>query len=251
MNKKNKKYKKYLIVLVLVICIIGAIMVLKEPTPEEIRDNTVNAMNNVKAYKYSMAANTATDNLSINGETDLKNKRARLKISLTSEGTTIPVETYVVDDVSYLKIFGQWTKKTLSGSLEDEDNVKNLIEILKISRVNLIKNKSNESFYVLEVMPDNKKLLEYLEKQTEAASDFKDIKTNMIVWVSKKDNLVKKTEIKITDPTDENAYLIISLEISDYLQQLDIKLPEEAKTARWASESGSENGSEDTNTTMA
>lgn len=229
----NKKKYLMVLVLVLVVCVTVAIIVLKEPTPEEIRDNTVNSMNDVKAYKYSMAVDTATDNILIDGEIDLKNKRARATISMTSEGTTIPVENYVVDGVSYLKIFGKWTKKTLSGLLEDEDYVKNQMEILKSSRVNLIK---NESFYVLEVMPDNKKLLQYLGKQTEVVSDFKDIKTNMIVWVSKKDNLVKKTEIKITDTTDENAYLIILLEISEYPQQLDIKLPGEAETARWASE---------------
>lgn len=228
--------KKYLTVLILLVCICIAVfgyIYIKSSTPEEIRDNVMNALNNVETYKFNMDVVSWEDNIATNGEVNLKNKNARLNVDVTSEGMTMPMVIYVMNDISYLRMFGKWTKKSLTNSFEDEDYLKSQMEIIKHSEIDLIK--EDENFYVLSVKPsEREKILEYITKRADInVHDSENANISMKVWIEKSDNLPRTIEIKAMA---DDVHLNIINDISEYNKPLEIKLPGEAETAKWVSE---------------
>jgi len=228
--------KKYLIILGALLCIVVIVVGLsiKDLSSEEIRDNSIEALKNVDTYEFGMNITSEEDSILINGEVDSKNKKAKSKMTLTSEEMNIPVEIYLIDDVTHLKMLGSWTKKSIATTFDDEDYLRSQMEIIKYSEVEISENESSEKFYVLDAKPDKKKFLEYIEKQMELKiNGTEDIDTAMKVQIEKDSNLPRKIYIKMkTKDIDLNTIL----EISEYNKKLDIKLPGEAKTAKWISE---------------
>ena len=203
--------KRYLIIPGALLCIVVVVagLYLNDMGPEKIRDNSIAALKNVNDYEFSMNITSGEDNIAIKGEIDSKNKRAKSKLDMTSGGMSIPAEIYLIDDITYLKMLGSWTKKSIVTTFDDEDYLRSQMEIIRYSEVEISENESIGEFYVLNVKPDKEKFLEYIKRQTELKiAGNETIDAVMKVWIGKDNNLPGKIYIKMkTKDTGLNTVL--------------------------------------------
>jgi hypothetical protein len=273
------------IVLIVITATLGCISQQETPmTAVDIKDRAVHSCENVNTYTFTLSMNdtlawpsdkdTITINVSIkgDGEVDLAHKKAK------SEGTfsffePVKFESYIIDDILYMKEKSQgddqWTKRNLSdadeswgfGYLEKQK------ELLKISRVERLEDEAVNGVdcYVLSIQPDPQKYVEIWAEQAtqigypqefskclcflyaETVSHLWSVK----YWIAKETYLLMKAYNRFT--LDESYYQIIDrlseppytfyfpkvyrgVEYSvsyGYNVEVDIELPKETKNASW------------------
>ncbi|HEX9897396.1 MAG TPA: DUF6612 family protein [Dehalococcoidales bacterium] len=255
----------------------------KEVTAEELLTNTIAAMEKVNSYKidYDMAMEMevvgGTDPMQMTmdgsgtGAMDVRNKKMQMNMDMDMEipgtGTskmnmTMSMEMYLVEGWLYTKMnipgMGeQWTKMETPDEIS-QDQAAQLMALMKSSTTNTIKGSEKVKgvdCYVLEIVPDMAKLMEWLMSQqgSDLTGDIdlsqfdisKMIKSfGLKYWIAKSNYQIMKAEAEMAMDMDAETVgaseedfesmtmtMDMGMIFSDYNKTVNIQLPEEALDA--------------------
>lgn len=221
-------------------------------TAEQIRDKSVEAMDNVHSYAFDMGIKMSVEegqgvtamDMTGNGRVDIKNKRMYSKIDVGMLGMTMSTETYLIDNMQYIMLPTMgWVKNETEADIwETQDFVKSQRDLMKDIEVKLCgsENVNGVDCYILEMKPDKDEILQLLGQQmgdisgissTEMSEMIKSIELKE--WIAKDTFLVRRTVTDMQMETEGKTLNIeVTLNVYDYNKAMNIELPEEAKNAQ-------------------
>jgi hypothetical protein len=150
---------------------------------------------------------------------DLLNNRLGVKGSMISSITgmrnEIDTEIYMIDDVVYAQVLGQWMKSQISEEdmekiLQQQDELEPLLELLETSKIERLEDEiiGGKSYYVIKIIPDVRKLFEMILQEQAGAGTVEKEKldelnlekmvqnVSVIWWVDKESFFLEKQTMK-------------------------------------------------------
>ncbi len=221
----------------------------KQLTAEEITAKSRGVMKNVDSYASDIETevNTSVSLSRINGSSkvDLKNKRSYLKTTTDTSfvpmrGIQMKMESYIIGNTSYTKVYGNWRKTEIQGLWAEPTNTMTMatIEGIEFSLIGseIIR---GVDCYIVESKPNPGEVIGTLIQTTEGTNISADYRSLLInstkniefrQWISKSDFTVRKIYLlHETEDRGTHSSAKTIIEIYDINQPMDIELPEEAK----------------------
>ncbi|MFC2154003.1 DUF6612 family protein [Candidatus Altiarchaeota archaeon] len=255
---------KVFAVVALFVFLTGCVATSLQPTPEEIRDRTLEAVMNVSSYSFDMSmqmdvrgvrnGSEANSTLGIfgSGEVDVANQKSRLSLEMTNPqipgGTPEGVNTtiFFIKDKVYMKLFKTWIYQKLENAedvWEQQNQVRSQSRLLRDAELVVLPDEilGGEDTYVLKVTPDKIKVLRYMAEQSktpELSSLTEDELANMsqnlkefsvTQWIRKTDYLpLRFNTILVLASENSTVTMHMDMNVSDYDQLFIIEPPGDA-----------------------
>ncbi|MEA3255265.1 MAG: DUF6612 family protein [Candidatus Altiarchaeota archaeon] len=222
-------------------------------TAEEVRDKSIDAIDNVKSYAFDIDMSIsapvkeqgkATMDMTGEGRVDIENKRVYNKMDMGTMGMTTSTETYIIDNMAYIKSpSAGWMKKEAGTDMwETQDIVKSQKELMKDIEVTLSGSEkvNGVDCYILVMKPSRDELIQLLTQEigdtssisaTEAGEKIRSMEVRE--WIAKDTSLTRRS-VTIMQIEAEGKLVDMTLitDIYDYNKPMNIELPEEAKDAK-------------------
>jgi|Deesub1362A_J573_1020465.scaffolds.fasta_scaffold02522_11 hypothetical protein len=221
------------ILVIVILAVSAGYLILSTPSAGEIVEMTLNSMENVKSYRFSMDSEmnmstigekTASILMKMRGEGAVNYGERKIFVSTISEihgeegDMSIESDVYLMNDTMYMKMRSpemgeQWMKMKLPEELVEqswssEDQIKQQMMLLNSSEVRRLPDEkvNGVECYVLEVKPDLQKFWEAIKSQyslgelqgmNEAILEeaLKNSEISMKEWIAKDSKLPMKSEI--------------------------------------------------------
>ncbi len=258
-NKKVNVLKKYniTIVLLLALLLLVSISCTKELTAEEIRDKLIDANSNLHYYSLDLKMDLGMSgdlgygnqrlslDINMNGYVDADDKKGHLKGTVSVFGMTLPMETYIDNNVIYTSSQGAWQKSVSDVSWDQNDQMQQYLDLIKSGSLELLESK-DDGYYSLKLKADNKKVIELMKKQMPSSGSQMDLekgsvkKYDVTFKVNKKTFVVEHSttdvEMNVGDGASTVEYdMHIEMGVSDVGKKQQVVIPEEAINAPLAS----------------
>jgi len=220
-------------------------------TAEQIRDKSVEAMDNVHSYAFDMDIKISIEeqgmrsmDMTGNGRVDLKNKRMHSKIDVGMMGMTISTETYLIDNMQYIMLPTMgWVKNETEANIWEKENlVKSQKDLMEGIEVKLLgsENINGIDCYIIEMKPNKEEILQLFGQQMGDTSGISSAEigemirsTELKEWIAKDTFLVRRSMADMQMETKGKTLNIeMTIDIYDYNKDMNIELPEEAKNAQ-------------------
>jgi len=241
-------------------------------TSEQLQEKLISANTGLKSYSLDMTMQmdmstaiqgqqmTITSDMTSKGDIDRVNKKLVLKgitrAAIVGMKTEMDMETYVIDDYLYAKTMNTWMKMKLSDDIwTEQDQISQMVALASSGSVILLEDETidKNSYYVLQLNPDVKKIVELAlkkEQQDDLLNDdmnFADMIRNYqsTIWVNKDTFVIEKSKTIMTIVmTPENMgkknltsgdielNYTIDVKISNINKDVTIMLPPEAANAK-------------------
>lgn len=239
---------------------------------EELKDDILNANTAIETYTGSMSMHMdmvtetadesvdATSSLEATIQFDRPNKKAAIQgvMSMLVNGNPFDTEvnTYLMGTTAYTESMGRWTKIEIGESAwEQQDQINQMTSLMESGTIRQLPDQTmnGKTYYVIEIMPDIRKLAEIVFEQQNIEYemdqlDFGDLiqEYSATIWVNKNTKLIEKTDIAIemvlsketfkeTTAVEEGTRIVINSQTQVVLDEINgpvsITLPEEAQTA--------------------
>ena len=222
-------------------------------TAEEVRDKSIEAIDNVKSYAFDIDMSIsapvkeqgkATMDMTGKGRVDIENKRVYNKIDMGMMGMTTSTETYIIDNTAYIKSPSSgWMKKEAGADMwETQDIMKSQKDLMKDIEVTLSGSEKMNGVdcYILVMKPSRDELIQLLTQQmgstpsisaTEAGEKIRSMEVRE--WIAK-DTFLTKRGVTIMQMEAEGKIVDMTLimDIYDYNKPMNIELPKEAEDAK-------------------
>lgn len=231
----------------------------KKLTAEQIRDRSVEAMQNVDSYAFDMNMDMTMKvkgdesqmmgmketkiAMTGNGKTDLENRKMHMEMDMDMLGMKVDMESYIIDNLQYIKMpmFG-WVKNKTSADIWDKQNyAKFQSDLMRGIEVNKLEDEKvdENDCYVLSMKPDVKKIFELMNQQmgsdasTPDMEDLEAIKgVELREWIAKDNYLVMKMTMNMQmEKGGTLADMDMTMRLYDYNKPMEIVLPKEAESA--------------------
>ncbi|HEX54540.1 MAG: hypothetical protein DRO94_02215 [Candidatus Altiarchaeales archaeon] len=242
----------------------------KKLTAEEIRDKSIDAMQNVKSYAFDIDMDIATKRegevvgigtgemnfkISGDGKIDMNQKKMYSKMTVDFLGMKMEMEQYVIGNTQYINIpmFG-WVKNETAEDVWSLEYVHMESEIMRNSPVILSGTEmlNDRECYILDINPRTDDILRLISKQylSTSSTDIEGIKESLKSlkvreWIDKNTFLISRMGIDMeTEYENTTMNISITMNFYDYDKPMNIELPEDARNARDMSEIGAMLGTE-------
>ena len=260
--------REFAVVLALVVVVTSGC--LGSVNADEVRDDSLDAMENTETYRFDMEMNMTMDGLGgemegfsvdMTGEGAVNESSERMRMSSTTDiGEGTEQQTYVVNDTVYTKTEmggdGSWyrmdSRSEVSQTWNSSAPAGDYEEILEISEVSHegTETVDGESAYVLSLDPDPDAYTDLLKERLNGATDggtpplFGDggatvEDASARYWISEKTGHVLRTRSEMDlsfgmGNTGESMSATVEIDVRmyDHGEDVSVELPDEARDAR-------------------
>lgn len=260
MNKINKKILTFVAagcILLLIGCIGEEKPTIEKLTAEQVRDNSLEAMQKVDTYAIDvdidmlmkggevsmLGAKEMTMSVQGEGRVDEGNRKMQMKMTMLISGMSMDMEQYIIGDTQYMKIpMLGWVKNRTSEDVWEKQSYAKLEgDLMKGVGVKFLEDEKVDGLdcYVLEVEVDDvDKMLEVMSQQMGTATSLNAEEMDSIKgigfknWIAKDTFLTKKIFMSL-QMEKEGALMDMNMtmKLYDHGNPMEITLPEEAKDA--------------------
>jgi outer membrane lipoprotein-sorting protein len=222
-------------------------------TAEEVRDKSIEAIDNVKSYAFDMDMSIsapvkeqgkATMGMTGKGRVDIENKRMYNKMDMGTMGMSTSTETYIIGDMAYIKSpSAGWMKKEADvGMWEAQDIVKSQKDLMKSIDVTLSGSEkvNGVDCYILVMKPGRDELIQLLTQEiggtpgisaTEIGEKIRSMEVRE--WIAKDTSLTRRSvTVMQMEAEGKLVDMTIRMDIYDYNKPMNIELPKEAEDAK-------------------
>jgi hypothetical protein len=185
----------------------------------------------------------------------MKMVMAQLAVPAGDEGNSsaLAIEEYILNDTAYIKVDGNWTAFRLRepNLWAQQDQARQQLELLNRSDMALLGSEAvdGQDCYRIRVVPDMQSYASLAEEQlgpslgrVNVSQFYKNSTMDVVYWISKKDNLLAKTEMFMTfnltpeslgetaiDSEEMHMAIRLIFRFMDFNQKVRDLLPAEAR----------------------
>ena len=261
---------KYILVSILIVGMLSACT--SDMTPEMMQERIIQANTDLQSYSTDMTMKmdmstsvqgkpmVITADTTQSGSIDRKNKKLFMKgstkTSFSGMKLDMATETYIVDDMVYVKVMDNWMKMQIQNELwNQQDHIKQTMGLLETGTIDVLPEEEMDgmSYYVFAIQPDMKKVVEIALKSQEQSEvldehiDFADMvrKYTATIYVNKKTFVIERQKIdmrlvmtaenmgkNMINSSDITMETKIVAKMYDINKKVTITLPEEALGAQ-------------------
>lgn len=233
----------------------------KQISKEELIKNVLASAQSIKTYKTDSDIKMNMDisifgsrqsvamEMTLKGSVDLENRKIVFDVKSKAAGKEQKFTTYFLDNVAYMQAQGQWLKQTAkANAFATQNQYKDIIDLLQDSQIEILgqENVDGKSNYVINIIPDKKKLFEKSFKPLEQGAQKPQLPQGPNVdelvkdftvkfWIQEDSFLVSKSMIRILiEPKNQTSIkmdMTMNTKIYEHNKPIIIELPEEAKKA--------------------
>lgn len=209
---------------------------------EQIRQDTVAAMQNLETATYEMqmsiSAKGQTIEMNATGAMDRQAKLMRMNLSMDAGFRTIQVTQYIDGNTSYINLNGQWQTKDVSGQTPGEgfwgnNQFAQQADALQNATVTLngTATVDGEETHVLEVEVGKETIRELLPQQSAAGTlenvDISDI--HFTQYVDTDTSYIRKVEMNMDMTVQgQQATASLTMTFDDFNEDVSIEVPDAA-----------------------
>lgn len=209
------------------------------PSAEDIQAEATAAMENVSSAAFTMDMTVDSDqgslSLQSDGVMDIDNKRMRMNMSLESQGQTIELTQYIIDQTAYQQVDGQWQSSDVSGQdIWAEGNQLTMQQqMLENSTVEVTGNDTvdGNEVWVVSIEPSDEAIQQFLTGTGTGITENMDIESiSFTQYVDTDTYHVRKLDLSMdTTMQGESATMEMTMTFSRFDESFDIELPSGAR----------------------
>lgn len=230
---------------------------------QELIEKVSSANQNLTSYKFDSTTSLSVElslfgqqqsssgEFILKGSVDAENKKVKYDATITSQDTELATTVYIIDNVMYTLLEGNWTKDAAENVYDTQNIYDSSAELLASSKIKVVGSEviGGKETYVVKITPDLKKLLEQAFGQlgTSSESQFPPgVKPENLIkqfslklWIEKDTFLIVKSDMSMLMEIDDEKTgqtlfgmdMKISTRIYDHNEPVVIELPAEALSA--------------------
>lgn len=209
------------------------------PSAEDIQEEATAAMEEVSSAAFTMDMTVDSDqgslSLQSDGVMDIDDKRMRMNMSLESQGQTIELTQYIIDQTAYQQVDGQWQSSDVSGQdIWAEGNQLNMQQrMLENSTVEVTGNDTvdGNEVWVVSIEPSDEAIQQFLTGTGTGVTENMDIESiSFTQYVDTDTHHVRKLDLSMdTTMQGESATMEMTMTFSRFDESFDIELPSGAR----------------------
>lgn len=213
------------------------------PSAEEIRENTVSAMEDVETATYEMqmtiSAGGQDIEMNADGAIDRAAKLMRMNLSMDAGFQSLETTQYIKGNTSYMNLDGQWRTQDVSGQTPGEGfwsnnqfaQQTNALEGATVE-LNGTETVDGEETYRLDVEADQETVNELLQQQSGATGSLENVDISNVQftqYVDTESNYIRKVEMQMDMTVQgQDATATMTMSYDNFNEDVTIEIPDAA-----------------------
>lgn len=209
------------------------------PSAEDIQAEATAAMEEVSSAAFTMDMNVDSEqgslSLQSDGVMDIDDRRMRMNMSLESQGQSVELTQYVINQTAYQQLDGQWQSSDVSGQdIWGEGNQLNMQqEMLENSTLEVTGTDTVEGneVWVVSIEPSDEAIQQFLTGTGTGVTENMDIESvSFTQYVDTDTHHVRQLDLAMdTTIQGDSATMDMTMTFSRFDEAFDIELPDGAR----------------------